>query len=84
MFTKYPLFPARQQEALVEIFGEKRGKSIIMKGAEDGSGYVFSLSSSADLRSRLSVANMCGCRVGAALIAAITARREENGVVQGR
>lgn len=43
VFTKYPHFGARLQEALVEIFGPERGKAIVMKGAEDGSGSVINL-----------------------------------------
>jgi len=60
VFTKYPHFGVRLQEALVEIFGPERGKAIVMKGAEDGSG------------------------VGAALIAAITVRRKEKGIMPDR
>jgi len=33
------MFPVRLAEALVEIFGPQRGRNIVMKGAEDGSGY---------------------------------------------
>jgi hexokinase len=43
VFTKYPRFGARLQTALVEIFGEERGRNIVMKGAEDGSGSVINL-----------------------------------------
>lgn len=41
VFTKYPHFGTRLQSALIEIFGEETGKQIVMKGAEDGSGYRY-------------------------------------------
>jgi hexokinase len=43
VFTKYPHFATRLQQALIEIFGEEIGNQIVMKGAEDGSGSVINL-----------------------------------------
>jgi hypothetical protein len=69
VFTKYPFFGVRQHEALVEIFGEERGRKIVMKGAEDGSGSVIYLFSpqnlrSADLGRFMTSADMRGVELG--------------------
>jgi hypothetical protein len=66
VFTKYPHFGARLSAALVEIFGEERGRKIVMKGAEDGSGSVINLSlnlRSADGGLRI-FADLCGVELG--------------------